>query len=391
MYITNATLILPNKIQEHSYLRIENGKIAEYGFMSELQTNENCVSLNQQFVFPGFIDEHIHGTDGVDVMDGTPEALHEISVALIREGVTSFLATTMTEKPEIIEQALKNIAYYQESTEECTGAELLGAHLEGPFISCVKSGGQDSTNIQKPTIEKIKDYQKIAGNKIKLVTYAPEETTTAFTKYIYQQGIVPSAGHSNASYQTIVKHLPYGLSNVTHIFNAMSPITHRDPGLAFASLYRNELTVEIICDGHHVDKNVIDFIYNVKGANLITLVSDSMRAKNCPDGHYLHGGQIAEKKDGCVLLPNGTICGSVLKISRAAQLFKKYTNCSLLEIAKVTSGTPAKKLAVYDRKGSIELGKDADLVVLDNTLSVKMTLAKGHILYTEKKGFCCEV
>jgi N-acetylglucosamine-6-phosphate deacetylase len=335
------------------YLKIKDGKIYDIGRMEDYtSTSNHAYDATNMYVLPGFIDEHIHGAGGSDVMDATPEALETISENLLYEGVTSYLATTMTETPQVTKKALQNLALYFD-TQDYSLSEILGVHLEGPYISHERSGGQNPNNIRRPDLNEVLQLNDYANGLVKLITYAPEETTPLFTKGLVEHGIVAAAGHSSVSADELSKHIDYGLSNITHLFNAMSPVTHRNPGLAFAGLSRPELTAELIADGHHVDPHVVTFAINSKGASKIVLVSDSMRAKNRPDGEYVHGGMQVMKKDGVVQLPDGTLSGSVLHINDAVKNVLTYSDCSLSDIVAMTSQNQAKKFGCADRKGDL--------------------------------------
>ncbi|WP_119318261.1 N-acetylglucosamine-6-phosphate deacetylase [Companilactobacillus formosensis] len=384
MYITDATIVNSNEICEKKYLKIEDGKIVEIGNMSDLkvQPDEELKSMNNDYVLPGFIEEHVHGTNNSDIMDGTNKSLENISNSLLSEGVTSYLPTTMTDDQAAIENALININEYCSKNQKEYNAEILGVHLEGPFISCEKSGGQNPSFIHKPSQEMLENFNECSGYRIKMITYAPEETNTKFTEYLVSKNIVPSAGHSVVSYKELLPHIQAGLSNVTHLFNAMSPITHRNPGLAFAGLVDDRLNVEMIVDGHHLDKEVVDLAFKNKKAEGISLITDSMRAKNCPDGKYIHGGMQVEKHDGTVRLPDGTLSGSVLHISESIKNMMQFTGCNIKDIVKMTSENQAKKLDCYDRKGSIEVSKDADLVVLNKNYELIYTFKFGKKVYS---------
>jgi N-acetylglucosamine-6-phosphate deacetylase len=331
------------------------------------------------------IDIHIHGANGADTMDATPEALSIIAKALPREGTTSFLATTMTQSDQKIEKALINVAQYVEALQIGGTAEVIGIHLEGPFISKKRAGAQPVEFIQKPNINTFKKWQKCCNNLIKVVTLAPEEKHgTEFIRYLSEIGVIASIGHSDATYEDVIKAIDAGASQVTHVFNGMTGVHHRKPGVALAALVHDDLLVEIIVDGIHVNSAVVNHTYKSKTSDRILLITDSMRAKSLKGGHYDLGGQKVMVSKGKAVLENGALAGSVLEMGKALQNFKSFTGCNLEELVKMTSFNQAKRLNILDRKGSIKEGKDADFVLLDKDLEVLMTFCSGHLAY--KRG-----
>lgn len=386
MDLVHVDIVNGDSTTPDCFVRVVDGHIEAVGRMTEYARQSaptETLDLGGKSILPGFIDEHIHGSGMADVMDGTEAALRKISTDLIREGVTSYLATTMTDSSADIDVALENVADYVSNHKDDTdAAEIIGVHLEGPFISCERSGGQNPENIMKPDSRLLDEFNRRAQGEIRLVTYAPEEATVDFTRHLVETGIVPSAGHSSVMDPTLQKHIDAGLTNVTHLFNAMSPVHHRDLGLAFSGLTRPELNVELIVDGHHVNPAMVKFAYQLKAAKGVSLITDAMRAKNCPDGEYIHGGMKVIKEDGTVRLPNGTLSGSVLHVDEAVRNMRAFTGCSLNDIVKMTSENQAHKLGLDTRKGRIAEGFDADFAVLDSADKVVMTIKRGEIGYT---------
>jgi N-acetylglucosamine-6-phosphate deacetylase len=363
--------------------RIKTDLIIKDGKIEQLkpQTDFEGVSFNEEVIIvPGFIDQHIHGVEESDAMDGTEEALLTISKSLAKEGTTSFLATTMTQSVEAITKALKNIAKVAKDVYE--GAEILGAHLEGPYINKAACGAQASEFIVNPTIEQFKAYNKACDGLIKLVTLAPEvEGAQDLIQYLKANEIVASIGHTTASYETVVEAIHNGASQVTHCFNAMTGLHHREVGVVGATLLHDELKAEAIVDGVHVHEKAVSLLYKNKGKDKMLLVTDSMRAKGLVDGDYDLGGQTVHVKEGIARLEGGTLAGSTLSMIDAVRNSMKFINIPLEEAVYMASTVPAINLGVFDRKGSIEVGKDADLVVLDANHRILMTICKGKIVY----------
>ncbi|MDF0729065.1 N-acetylglucosamine-6-phosphate deacetylase [Cytobacillus sp. S13-E01] len=376
-----------SEIIENGYVVINNGKISSFGELDKLQdiniehVNVVEVSKNDSIV-PGMIDIHIHGSGGADIMDSTTAALDTITSILPQEGTTSFLGTTITQKNEAIENALANAANYINTGNPPGTAEILGIHLEGPFISPLNAGAQPKEHIIHPNIELFKKWMEIAHGKIKLVTLAPEaENGLEFVQYLSNQNIIASIGHSNATYHDVLTSQKAGLQHATHLFNQMRGLHHREPGVVGAVFMQTSLFAELIVDGIHVDPVIVNLTYNQIGKERIILITDSIRAKFLDDGTYDLGGQEVTVHNGKAILSDGTLAGSILKMNDALKNFMNYTGCALTDVIQMGSVNPAKQLGVFDRKGSITIGKDADLVILDENLQVKMTICRGEIAF----------
>lgn len=331
-------------------------------------------------LIPGRIDLHIHGAAGSDVMDGTWEALDTIARKLPEEGVTAFLGTTMTESVPAIEKALINGGNFFRQQKQ--GARLLGVHLEGPFLSPVRCGAQAKEYLLLPDLSLFQRWQALSGDIIRLVTLAPELPGAGLLiSYLRDTGVVPAIGHSNATYEEALAGIDAGAIHMTHLFNGMTGLHHRDPGVAGAGLFHQGVSVELIADGIHVHHEMIRLAYQLKGKDRIFLVSDAIRAKYMGDGNYKLGGQDVVVCGGKATLTNGTLAGSVLKLDEGVKRLIQASLCTLEDSIFFTSVNPAKQLNVYDRKGSITPGKDGDLVVLDDRYDVVMTLCRGKIAY----------
>lgn len=359
-------------------LVIEDGKIASLGNESV----QGLMELPENYtVIPGFIDEHIHGAMGSDAMDGTFKDLSTIAKALASEGTTGFLATTMTQSPENICHALNAVKEYREQNPE-EGAEILGVHLEGPFIAKEHVGAQPIEYVQKPLVETFKVYEEASGNNIKIVTLAPEvEGAEDLIRYLVSKNIVASVGHTGATYEDVKRAIAAGASNATHTYNAMKGVHHREVGTVGATFLFDELNAEIICDGIHVSAPAIQLLYKNKPHNKFTLITDAMRAKHMPDGMYELGGQPVIVKNNEARLENGTLAGSVLKMNLAVKNVMKFLNLPLEEVVKYASINPARNLHIDNEVGSIKVGKRANLVVVDENLNVIMTIRDGKVIY----------
>jgi N-acetylglucosamine-6-phosphate deacetylase len=364
-------------------LLIQDGMIQSIGASPSFANREGEVLSfpSNYHVIPGLIDMHVHGANGCDVMDATPEALRTMSQALATEGTTAFLATTMTADVEHIERTLMAVRDYVKS-HDTQGAAILGIHLEGPFVSPAKMGAQLGDNIIPPDVSLIKKWQTVSDHLIKLVTLAPEQPQgEAFIRYLTQQNIIASIGHTNATYAEAMTAITAGCSHATHLFNAMRGIHQREPGPVIAALLSDAVSVEMIVDGIHLHPAIVDFVLKTKGKEKVMLVTDAMRAKCLSDGCYDLGGQTVHVKNGQAQLADGTLAGSVLSMPSAIQNTLKFTGCSLEDTLKMASENPAKALGLFHKKGSIAEKKDADLVVLDEAFNVVLTLCRGKVVF----------
>ena len=354
-------------------LKIENGKFTSF------EKEDNFVELEDKYIIaPGFIDEHIHGANGSDTMDATYEALHNIASSLTKDGVTSFLATTMTMEEDKIISALNEIGKFERNEND---ANLIGVHLEGPFISAKYCGAQDPSKIIKATPEKIKEYHNASNNKIKIITLAPEECEDNVYQTMKELNIVASAGHTNASANDIKNATKHGLTMTTHTYNAMRGIHHREIGTVGAALLYDNLACEIICDLHHVSEDAIRLLYKSKPIDKLILITDSMEARFLKDGMYKLGGQDVKVENGTARLLDGTLAGSILHMNDAIKNFKNVCKTSLEEAIDKATINPARNLNIEAYKGSIALNKDADFVIIDKDLNVYATFINGKLVY----------
>ena len=382
MLITNGKLYLEETVIENGYVHIIDDKIKAVGDMKFAPKDDNVIDAKGQNVLPGFIDQHIHGANGADNMDATEEAVATIAKFLPKEGTTSYLATTMTQSVENINKALHAIDDYSENKNEAGEAEILGIHLEGPFISKKRIGAQNPNFVQVPTKEAFDIFWKESNEKIKIITYAPEESEEGFTSYLREHNVIPSAGHTDAYYDDIVDEIPHGLCNLTHFHNAMTPHHHRESGAVTAGFTHDALKAEMIVDGVHLAPSVVNATLEIKGADNIILITDAMRAKGLEDGEYDLGGQTVIKKGKECRIDTGSLAGSVAEMDFCVRNMQDFTNASVAELVKMSSSNSAKHLQVYDRKGSLTAGKDADVVIVDNDIKVLKTICRGKLAYS---------
>lgn len=387
--LLGGTIYGEDGVIQEGYMKIEDGSISSMGSKQELHSMEGCevVQVPTEYsIIPGLIDVHIHGANGSDTMDATKESLDVMTAILPAEGTTSFLATTITEKRAVIEDALKNVRDYMERHQHAGQAEILGIHLEGPFINPGRAGAQPVQSILKPDLEAFMKWEQLSGGTIKLVTLAPElDGDHALISYLRSKGIVASAGHTSATYEQMENAIDAGLSHVTHLFNQMSGLHHREPGVVGAAFARPELMVEMIADGVHVKPEVVNIAYRQVTDERFILITDSMRAKCLKNGQYDLGGQMVTVEDGVALLDQNTLAGSVLKMDHAFTNVQDFTGAGMENAIRMASENPARQLGVFDRKGSLKAGKDADIVIMDAAQKIMATYCNGTLAYERKE------
>ena len=378
--IKNAKVILEDEIVLNKAL-LYTDKIVGLVDENEIPADAEVIDAEGGFVSPGFIELHIHGYLGKDVCDASEESIRIISKGLLENGVTGYLPTTMTVDMKVIKGAIESVrALMAESkTPEFDGTTILGVHAEGPFISESKKGAQDPRYILKPDA----DFVKANADVIRVITLAPEEDDADFSaikRITTETDVVVSMGHTSADYDTAMAGVKAGVRHTTHLFNAMTPLTHRGPGVVGAALNAEEVSTELIVDTHHVNAALFDTVYKLKGRKLC-IITDCLPAGGLPEGEYTLGGaKIIYKNDLC-RLEDGTIAGSVLRLNKG--VWNIYTNSQipLNECVNCASLNPATTLGIQDKKGSIKAGKDADLVILDNEFNVRKTIIGGKVKY----------
>jgi len=382
-----GTIITPFRLLEDRIIIIEKGKIIAITDKKEDLTilkNVEIIEAQNKFIVPGYIDIHVHGGGGSDVMDGEYEAIKQVATIHSRFGTTAFLPTTMAMTKDKIIKSLKSI---HEARLKGTGtAEILGIHLEGPYINPEKKGAQKEEDIKKVSVEEFLEFNQASGNLIRLVTIAPEMPGAIdFIRWLHQQGIIVSVGHSNATYKQVQEGIQAGLSHVTHIFNAMRGLHHREPGVVGAALSSPKLTVEVIADDIHVHPIVIKILIGVKEDKQVVLVTDAIRAAGINEGIYSLGGQKIIVKQGQARLTSGVLAGSVLTMDKAVKNLVTKVGISLPKAIQMASFNPAKCLGIDDKKGSLEINKDADIVILNKNLETELTMVAGKVVYRRKE------
>jgi len=376
LLLKHGEIYTQNEIIYNGDLLISNGKISSIG--KNLSTNDaEVIDLKGKKIVPGFIDIHIHGGVGHDTMDATYEALNAISIHLAKHGVTSFCPTTMTMDIPYILNALKNIN--ETMKKKTAGAQILGAYVEGPFISKEHKGAQDEKYIIPPDKNLFDEFLEIAGGNIKVIALAPEKDPDgSFVEHVTKKGVKVSLGHTNATYEEMKNGVDHGATIAVHTYNGMKGLHHREPGALGEVFLDDRIYSEVISDFIHTHPASVKILIKIKGTDKVILISDAMSACGLGDGEYKLGGQKVFVKNGEARLESGSLAGSTLTLDKAV---KNITSLGvpLFEACKMASLNPAKAIGVDDRKGSIEVEKDADIVVLNNDLTVYMTIIEGKV------------
>lgn len=375
-YIKNGKVILPDGILENSVLAFD-GKILGFCEEKDIPSNAEVIDAEGGYVAPGLIDIHIHGYLGEDVSDGNAQGIFKMANGIMKNGVTAFCPTTMTVSTDEINKALNVVRSLKEESKNWNGAEILGVNLEGPFINPKKKGAQAEEYIKAPD----GDFVIKNADVIRLVTMAPEiEGGYEAIKRIRENcDVAVSVGHTDATFEQALEAIDAGATHITHLFNAQTPLHHRNPGVVGAALLEN-VTAELIADTFHVHKGLFELLARVKGDNLV-LITDCTRAGGMPDGEYSLGGQPIFVKGVECLLEDGTIAGSVLRLNDAVKNYKDNTSLPLWKAVAAASLNPARAIGIDDRKGSLEPDKDADIIITDDDFNIKKTIIGGKVKY----------
>jgi N-acetylglucosamine-6-phosphate deacetylase len=381
MLLTNAYVLLGNFVFQKCDVLLANGKIAQImpcGFLQD----EDTLDCEGSYLLPGLIDVHTHGCDGVDTVGGGYEGINRMSRFMAQHGVTSFLPTSETVSYEEIESAFRSVK--EAYDKGCDGAEVMGINMEGPYINPGKAGAQDPQYAVAASFEDFCKLQEAAGGLIRLITVAPEMPgNMEFIRKAAASGVHVSCGHSTAGYDEIIQAAENGADHMTHLYNAMTPLTHRDPNAVGAALTTDKLYCEVICDGIHLHKAAVLTAYKMKGSDRMLLISDSMMATGLPDGKYQIGGLDVWVRDGVARIEAGNLAGSTAKLLGCVCKAVEF-GIPLEDAVKMASLTPAKSVGIDHTKGSIELGKDADVIIVGQDLALQKTIVGGKVVFSSK-------
>lgn len=382
LLIHNAHVFGPHADWNPGWLLAESGRIRLLGRGLApdlgLGPETRVVDAQGRALLPGFIDLHVHGAVGYEAMDASPEGLCAMARFYARHGVTSFLPTTWTATRDDIRRALQAVRAALGPVPG--GATILGAHVEGPYLNPAKCGAQDVRLIRRADPDEAREI--LDSGVVRLLALAPEyEANLPLLDECVRRGITVSAAHTAASYDQMRAAVARGLSQVTHTFNAMSPLGHREPGAAGAALALPELRCELIADNIHVHPAAIKILAEAKGSAGVMLITDAIRGAGMPPGDYQIDTRTVAIKDGAVRLPDGQLAGSILTMDRALQNLRQSTGRPLRDLWPMTSRNAAQAIGLSSRKGSLEAGKDADLVLLEPDGEVGLTVAEGEVVY----------
>lgn len=374
MILKNALVMDENFGLKELDIRIENEKIAEIG--TGLAGDET-LDFSGKYILPGFVDTHIHGANGIRIEDAVGDH-NKMTVFEASQGVTSIaIAADTAEFSDILDQIERATVLSQ----KCRGAKIVAIHAEGPFLSQSKKGAMDSRYILKPDNEKLDKMIEAGKGMLKLITIAPDnEGSIEFIRYAKSKGLVVSMGHTDSDYETATAAIDAGATQLTHTFNAMRPINHREPGILGAVFENDDVKCEVICDYIHLHPAIIKMIYKIKGADKINMISDSGTAAGLDISEFEVNGVKRYIKDGVVRLADGTIAGSARTLLDGVKNLVS-SGIPLEDVSKMASLNPAKTLGLDDEIGSISVGKFADLVVLDKDLNVCKTFINGKCEY----------
>ncbi len=374
--IINGRIVLKDRVVENSAL-LYSDVIEGIVPADKLPEGVEIIDAKGGYVAPGLIDLHIHGYLGKDVCDGEEESIRTISKGLLANGVTGYLPTTMTVDMKVVRKALEVCRALKEESRDWEGSAILGCHAEGPFISEKKKGAQDPKYILKPDAKFVKEYADI----IRIITLAPEEDEDfkAISEIRRDTDVIVSMGHTSADYETAMKSTEAGVRHATHLFNAMTPLAHRAPGVVTAAL-NSDVSAELIVDTFHVNPVFYNMLWKLKGRKLC-FITDCLPAGGLPEGEYTLGGQKIIYRGIVCRLADGTVAGSILHLNKGVWNVYSNSDIPLYECVNCASLNPATVLGLDSRKGSIEIGKDADIIITDGEFNVQKTVIGGKIRY----------
>lgn len=388
--IINGHIITPNRIIQNGTLLINDQKIEAIS-EGEVETSDyDVIDAKANYISPGFIDIHIHGGGGYDFMDGDEEAYLKIAEIHARYGTTAMSPTTLTCAKEDL---LKAVDLYKSTTLKNTkGAQFIGLHLEGPYFALSQSGAQDPRYIRNPDVEEYKEVIKYGEGVIKRWSVAPElPGAVAMGKFLKSNDIIAAIAHTDAIYEEVVEAVENGYSLATHLYSAMSGVTRRNTyryaGVIESAFLMDEMDVEIIADGIHLPPPLLKLVYKIKGPDKIALITDAMRGAGMPEGDSILGNKNTGLK---VLIENGvaimadrsSFAGSVATADRLVRTMVNMADIPLIEAVKMLSKTPATIMGVENAKGSLTVGKDADVLIFDSDINIKTTIINGNVIYT---------
>ncbi|MFB1051699.1 N-acetylglucosamine-6-phosphate deacetylase [Paraliobacillus sp. JSM ZJ581] len=376
--IVNARVITSKEITQPSTVWIKNGQIQQIDLKNKSIENKDyeIIDAENNLLIPGMVDLHIHGANGYDMMDGTEQSILEVSRVCALTGCTSFLATTVTSSMDDLMTMIRNV---KKVIGKESGARIAGIHLEGPYLNVKRKGMQNEAYLRHPNIEEMKEILHEAGDLIKMVTIAPElPGALEMVRFLNDQSIIVAIAHSDATYEEAKQAFAIGASHVTHCFNGMRPIHHRDPGLVIAAFEESHVSLQAIVDNVHLHPAIVRLMHQVKGPKGVALITDALQAMNLGDGTYMFGGQKVTVTDNVARLADGTLASSTVTMNEA--LRKTVENeIPMIDAVHMAATTPAAIIGLQN-KGEIKPEKEADLVLIDTDFQIKWTMIHGEIV-----------
>lgn len=379
--IANGRVITPEQILEKGTVVIERDKIAGVteSFDIAEETEATIIDATDRTVAPGLVDIHVHGGAGHDTMDATPQAIRGMAQFFARHGVTSYLPTTITATSEAIQAATENVTRCPQPE---VGAHHLGIHLEGPYLNPDHRGAQPLEHLRDPDPEEYRAW--LTADCVRPITVAPElDGALPFIEQGVRRGVEFAVGHSGASYEQVVAAADCGLRQATHTFNGMLGLHHRTPGTLGAVLTDDRIYAQVIVDGVHVHPAVVKLLVRAKGVSRTILITDAMRAAGLEDGEYDLGGQTITVREGIARTSTGSLAGSTLTLDAGLRNVINYAGLSLEEALPMATSVPADAMGLAGRKGVLAPGADADVILLDAGLNVRLTMVAGQVVYQD--------
>lgn len=392
LWIGNGRLVLPDRIVENGSVLIRDGRIVNVNF--PCPTDAFPLNARGGYILPGFIDLHVHGGGGADFMDGDVESIHRVARAHAQHGTTALCATTMTCEDSQLETVVR--AFLESIKTPSGGAELLGLHLEGPFFSAAGKGAQPVTEQRVPTREMLEHFLRLGEGHILRWDEAPElPNSDLFAQVMLENGVMPSIAHTGGTATDAQNAFRMGFRHVTHFFSAtttghkINGIVHS--GVNEAVLIDDDITIELIADGRHIPREHMLLAYRIKGPDKIALITDAMRAAGTNETHSILGGRVGGVpvviKDDVAQLPDfSSYAGSVGTMDRALRVAHVQYGIPLLDVSRMLSLTPARMMHIDDRKGSLEPGKDADIVIMNGEFAVENVFVRGQSCFAHNRG-----
>lgn len=381
LLITGGRVITPNAVISPGNVLVVGCRLAAIGQAAKPANGISIreISADGCWVVPGFIDLHLHGGNGSDVMDGSPDSFQRLSLFQAQHGITGFLPTTVSVPSEELIRTVKGIN--QARVEGICGARILGAHLEGPFLNPDYAGAHPVEYLQQPSLARASEFLGAVPGLVKIVTMAPELLQAeAVVRFFRDQGVVVAAGHTGIDFAGALKAKEWGVSHAAHLFNAMKGIHHREPGLAGGWLTEQNTSFELVADGWHVHPAVIKMALSCARGRAV-LVTDAMPAAGSGDGEYLLGRMAVSVHNGVARTPNGSLAGSLLTMDMALRNVGSWMGSELPDIIDLVSLNPARVLGLEKETGSLETGKLADITLLDHNWEVRMTIQSGQVIF----------